>query len=305
MKIGLYSVSYSAVWYRGEALSTEDLIGRAKDLGFDGIELGLKRPHASPLDLDERGCEEILAELDRQGMELAACAGYNDFSSPVVEHREVQLHFLKAQIELTRMLGARILRVFAAWPGITMRDGLATYDIVRRQLPLQWPDTTNLEKWYFVRDGLREAADMAAAAGIVLALQNHLPVIERYEHMIQFVREIDSPNLKACLDCPLLRPRTGDAEYVAQAVRDTGDLQVHSHYGGEFFRDADGVVQLDGDIAYPAFISALKEIGYDGWLCYEFCHPCLDGKHNPAGIDRVDEQVGMAAEYMRRVIAEA
>jgi hypothetical protein len=52
------------------------------------------------------------------------------------------------------------------------------------------------------------------------------------------------------------------------------------------------------------FIAWAKERGYDGWFCYEFCHPCLDERHEPAGIERVDEQVGMATEYMKRVIAE-
>ncbi len=305
MKHGLYTVTYSAVWYRGEALTLKEFFARAKELGFQGVELGLKRPHASPLDLDERACEEIREELDRQGLDLAACASYNDFSSPIVERGEVELYFVKGQINLTRALGAKILRLFAAWPGITLRDGVATYDMTRRYIQTHYPDTTYLERWNLVKEGLREAATYAEEAGVVLALQNHIPIINTYQDMLAFVREVDSPALKACLDCPLLRPRDGDADYVAQAVRDTGALQVHSHYGGEFYRDEQGAAQLDGQTNYPAFVEALKEIGYDGYICYEFCHPCVDEQHNAAGVERVDEQTRMAAEYMSRVIAEA
>jgi sugar phosphate isomerase/epimerase len=305
MKVGLYSVSYSGLWYRGQALPVGELAARAREHGFEGIELGLKRPHGSPLDLDEGACDRIRADLEGQGMELAACAGYNDFSSPVEEHREMQQHFVRGQIELTRWLGAPLLRLFAAWPGVTRREGIGTYDLARRALPTQHMGATHLERWRFVRDGLREAADYAGGRGVMLALQNHEPVISRYEHMLEFIREVGSPNLKACLDCPLLRPRDGEAQYVARAVRDTASLQVHSHYGGEFYRSDDGRPQLDGHTNYPAFVKALRGIGYDGYLCYEFCHPCLDGRHEPAGIERVDEQVRMAAEYMKGLIAEA
>ncbi len=305
MKVGLYSVTYAGVWYKGAALSTADLIARAKELGFDGIELGLKRPHASPIDMDEAACDAVLADLDAQGIELAATAGYNDFSSPIEEHREVEQYFVRGQIDITKRLGAPVLRLFAAWPGITRRDGIGTYDMTRRYIETHYPDTTHLERWRFVREGLREAADYAEKVGVMLALQNHLPVIDRYQQMLDLVREVDSPNLKACLDCPLLRPRANEAAYVARAVRDTGALQVHSHYGGEFHRDSDGVAQLNEDYDYLAFVSALKDIGYDGWLCYEFCHPVLDEAHNPAGIERVDDVSRMAAEYMHRVVAEA
>lgn len=302
MKFGLYSVTYSALWYRGRALTISEFIGKAKELGFQGIELGLKRPHAAPMDLDQKAREEIREELDKQGIELAACASYNDFSSPVPDLREAQLCLVKGQIELTRDLGAKILRMFAAWPGVTLRDGVGTYEMTRRYVQTHYPDTTSLEKWHFVREGLRQAARFAEDAGVVLALQNHAPVIRSYKDMLAFIREVDSPHLKACLDCPLLRP-PDDAEYVTQAVRDTGALQVHSHYGGEFYRDDEGQAQLDGNVNYPAFIKALKKMGYEGYICYEFCHPCLDDRHEIAGIERVDEQTRMAAEYMSRLIA--
>ena len=48
----------------------------------------------------------------------------------------------------------------------------------------------------------------------------------------------------------------------------------------------------------------MKEIAYDGYLCYEFCHPAVDQAHNPAGIEFVHEQTIMALEYMRNCIAK-
>ena len=56
---------------------------------------------------------------------------------------------------------------------------------------------------------------------------------------------------------------------------------------------------------YRAFAKALYEIGYEGYLCYEFCHPALNDRHEPAGIDKVDEQVRFALEYMQNVLSDA
>jgi sugar phosphate isomerase/epimerase len=50
MKLGLYSITYLGMWYRGEALSLADLIKRARQFGYDGVEIDGKRPHGNPLD---------------------------------------------------------------------------------------------------------------------------------------------------------------------------------------------------------------------------------------------------------------
>lgn len=59
MKLGLYSITYSGTWYKGEFLSIKEMIRKAKALGYEGIEIDLKRPHGFPLDLDEKARTEI------------------------------------------------------------------------------------------------------------------------------------------------------------------------------------------------------------------------------------------------------
>ena len=51
MKIGLYSITFLGVWYRGEGLTLEQVIDRAREYGYAGIEIDAKRPHGNPLDL--------------------------------------------------------------------------------------------------------------------------------------------------------------------------------------------------------------------------------------------------------------
>ncbi|MEA3345484.1 MAG: sugar phosphate isomerase/epimerase family protein, partial [Chloroflexota bacterium] len=308
MKVGLYSITYLGIWYDDPALTIKEFIHKAKELGFDGIELDSKRPHANPMDLDQRARDEIREELEKTGLEIPAIASNNDFSSPVPEHRESQLLMVREQARLARDLGAKVVRLFAAWPGVTLRDGIAQYEEARQGWERAYPDVPRLARYRLVRKCLREAAAFGEEFGVVMALQNHPPIIRHYQDTLDLVREVDSPWLKVCLDAPLLIHQ--DDDWVRKAALATGDLQVHSHFGGEFFRDEEGRAQLKSLglrrplTNYPAFLRAMKEIGYEGYFCYEFCHPAVDENHDPVGIELIHEQAAMALEYMRDRIAE-
>ena len=310
MKVGLYSISYSGTWYRDKpALTVEEVIDRAKLYGYDGVEIDLKRPHGSPIDLDEARCEAIRAYADRQGIEIAAVAANNNFASPIPEHIENELLMVREQIRVAKQLGAPVLRLFAAWRGITFRNGIASYEVARRMD--HFYDSLDYEIRLRIVDCLKECAKWAADAGVMLALQNHEPVIRSYTDMLDFVRWVGSPHLKCCLDAPNcgLTERTQSDEYIAQAVHDVGDLQLLTHANGEL-REEDGTVVMFPYEAhnpiypnYRAFIRALKKVGYEGYINFEFCHmPFYDGK--VLGFDYIDRQVELAQRYFRKLIAE-
>ena len=311
MKIGLYSISYLGIWYNGPALTFEELVKRAKSCGYSGIELDGKRPQGNPMDLDQRARDEMRNILEREGMEIPCVAANNDFSSPIPEHRECQLLMVREQSRLAADLGAKVVRLFAAWPGVVMRDGIATYDLVRSSFytfERQFPFATWLERWNFVRECLKEAAAFGEEFGVVMALQNHAPLIRHWKDCYDLVKEVNSPWLKVCLDLPLMTRY--DPEWVRQAVLTVGDLQVHSHFGGEFYRDDEGRVQLKAFSFgqplpdYAHFLKLMQEIGYDGYFCYELCHPVLNDAHEPLGLEYVDEQVKLAQEFMSTLMAQ-
>ena len=54
MKTCLHTVSYAGTWGQA-ALTLEQTIDKAAELGFDGIMLMAKRPHGSVLDLTDGG----------------------------------------------------------------------------------------------------------------------------------------------------------------------------------------------------------------------------------------------------------
>jgi sugar phosphate isomerase/epimerase len=317
MKVGLYSITYLGLWYRGIALPLEQLIDRAREYGYAGIEIDGKRPHGNPTDVSQARRASLRQRADAVGVEIYAVAANNDFSSPIPEQREAQLAYVRELIRLTADLGAPVLRMFAAWPGVTRSpapppSGQARYDTARRIWAVAHEDVPREQTWDACRDGVVECSRWARDHGVTLALQNHPPIVENGDDMLRMIREVDSPALKACFDAPLAA-KQGVLD-MRQALRAVGSLQVLSHFGGEYERGADGRVrgyvrQPDGRLTpetfYGDFIRGLLEIGYEGYVGYELCHPLpiVDGQ--TVGIDFADTNARLAAEYLQGVIAAA
>lgn len=311
IKLGLYSITYGGIWYQGSALTFGEFCKRAKDYGFDGVELDNKRPMGCPLDLDTRRREEMVNTLLKNSLEIPAVAANNDFSSPVPEHRECQLLMVRETARLARDLGANIVRLFVAWPGVVIHEGVGTYDLTRGDFYTfegQFPFATRLDRWNFVKDCLKEAARFGEEFGVTMALQNHEPLIRTWKDTYDLVREVNSPWLKICLDLPIMDNLERD--YVANAVRTVGNLQVHSHFGGEYYRDKTGTlvpVILDyyaggKNPDYPHYIGLMNEIGYNGYFTFELCHPVLNEDHTRGDINYVDTQVKFAREFLGKII---
>jgi sugar phosphate isomerase/epimerase len=310
MKVGLYSITFLGLWYRGEALTLPEVIKTAKDFGYDGIEIDGKRPHGNPLDWSAKRCHQLRAQAEEAGIEILGVAANNDFSNPVPEVREAQICFVRDLIRMTADLGAPTLRVFLAWWGVTRHPRLGNYDIVKRLWPVVHETFAPEEIWGWCREALIECARYAADAGVTLALQNHRPVIQDHHDVLRMIREVDSPFLKACLDAPLMPDRSPAA--IQEAAREVGPLQVLSHVGGEFERRKDGsirgfdvfdgVMRGDTNQYYREFVRAMRAIGYQGYLSYELCHPLpvVDGQ--TVDIGYAHENVQLAAEFIRDLI---
>ncbi|HPA87087.1 MAG TPA: sugar phosphate isomerase/epimerase family protein [Bacteroidales bacterium] len=312
IKLGLYSITYGGIWYNGPALTFDEFCRRAKEAGFDGVELDNKRPMGNPMDLDQAKRDKMKNSLARHGLEVPCVAANNDFSSPVPEHRECQLLMVRETARLAKDLGAKVVRLFAAWEGVPIHEGVGTYDFGHDyygeyNFTRQFPYATLIERYNFVKECLREAARMGEENGVVMALQNHKPLIRHWKDTYDLVREVNSPWLKICLDLPIFENLNRD--YVADAVRKVGDLQVHSHYGGEYLRDKDGIVKqkvFESRFGQPLpdyehYIGLMNEIGYNGYFTFELCHPVLNDDHTRAGLEYVHEQVKLAREYMSRI----
>lgn len=321
VKPALYSVTYIGLWYRGDALSMEQVLERAKRFGYDGVEIEAKRPHGFALDWPKQRCADFKKRCADSAVALTGVAAMNDFSSTVEEYREAQLANLRETIRMTADLGAPVVRVFLAWPGAhPSADGGGRYDIAQRMWDEAHRGVPEERTWNVCRDTLAEACRIAGDHGIKLALQNHKPVIKTYHDVLRMVREVGSPHLKVCLDAPIMENK--EAAYLRKAVHDTGALQIQSHFGGEYERKEPGgpilrpITRSQWGVGYERpgywqenfylpFIEALLETGYRGYLGYELCHtlPVVNGQ--TVGIDFVDSNAKLALEFIRETIAEA
>ena len=312
MKIGLYSVTYRGVWYRGEAVDVFSLVRLARQQGWQGLELDAERPHAAPMDLSSDDRKRLRDLAGENGLELCAVSPNCDLSSPVPVQREAMISYVRDSIKLAHDLGSPICKVFAAWRGITLHNGLATYD-----------DTYGYDQYGywkedrrgFVVESMRELCKIAEDYGVALAMQNHGPdVVNRYQDVLALIEEIGSPAFKACMDINI-EPEADSSEHARQMAVASGALQIHSHMNGEFARRPDGTVELVAggyfdqhfwgrQVAYPAYVDALVSSGYQGYMNWEFCHPGLEnGK--PVGIDYVHNQTRLAFEYLSTLRATA
>ena len=243
MKIGLYSVTYRGVWYRGKAVDVFSLVNLAQKQGWEGLELDAERPHAAPMDLSSDDRKRLRDLAGEAGIELCAVSPNCDLSSPVPVQRETMISYVRDCIELAHDLGSPICKIFAAWRGITLHDGLATYD-----------ETYSYNQYGFwkgdrrgyVVESMRELCKVAEDHGVVLAMQNHGPdIVNRYQDVLALIDEIGSPVFKACMDINI-EPEADSPEHAREMAQASGALQIHSHMNGEFARRADGTVELVG-----------------------------------------------------------
>jgi len=292
MKLSLHSVSYSGTWGAQCCLPLDKIITKAAEFGYDGIEIMAKRPHGSPLDLNVDSRKRLRDFIESKGLQVACIAAYNDFADPNPYNREINLLYVREVIRLAHDLGANVVRVFASGMGN------------------MHPEADIDQQWVWVRENLSEAAKYAEDQNVVLGLQNHSPIMQSYKNVLQMIKEVGSNSVKAIIDAPLLF-KVGES--FTEAVKEVGNLLVHSHTGdlvyelGPLEKAPGGFRKIytvkavpmgEGDVDYKTFIKSLQEIGYEGFLSYEICGPILGGGRE----ENLDRCVKKALEYTRSLL---
>ena len=311
MKFALLTVSYSGLFYSGKALSLEQQIYKAKELGFDALSIETKRPVASPLDLSRSDRMRIKEIAASEGIALCAIESLSDFSGRHMEERENNLAMMQYVLELARDLGVALVKIFAAWPGIIDdEEEIALYGQFDRTPYYKrlYPD--DLRKWDRAVKGIREVAKKATDLGITLALQNHAPVIRPgYEDVLAMMNEIDRPNVKICLDVPLFYERQSD-EYIHEAIAHCGEHTLLTHFGAwNFSQNEDGEIVEDpspsfgGKTNYKTFFSLLQQSGYDGYYVSEYCLPAVRN-HRIMGIEEIDTANKLSLQYIKDLMKQ-
>src|SRR4051812_39155419 len=99
MKFALFSVTYAGLFYAGKALTLEEQIRKASEIGFDGLAIETKRPIASPLDLTRADRARIKSVAADHGIPLCAVESMSNFAGRYMEERENNLVMMRAILE--------------------------------------------------------------------------------------------------------------------------------------------------------------------------------------------------------------
>ncbi len=309
MKFALLSVTYSGLFYAGKALTLEEQVHKAKSLGFEALAIETKRPIGSPLDLSKADRRQIRDAAAGEGVALCAVESMSNFCSRHMEERENNLAMMRLVMEFAKDLGVNMVKIFAAWPGIIDdEEALASYAPYERGNYFKPLNAVDLKVWNRAINGIREVADQAADMGITLLLQNHAPVLNPgYEDTLAMLQEVGRKNLQLCMDVPLFSDRQ-KTEYVREAVEKCAKHILYTHYGAwNFTETSEGEIVQEpapfhgGKINYEAFIEALYQHGYNGYLVSEYCLPMIRN-HKIAGVEEIDKATIRGMRYMKELL---
>jgi len=296
VKTCLHSVSYSGIW-RGQALLTVDeFLVKAKELGFDGVMLGAKRPHVSLIDYDDAARKKLRARIKELGLELVCIAGYNDFTAGIdktgVPNVEIQAIYIGELARLARDLGTNMVRIYTGY---------------------ERPDVPWDKQYAMVVEGLQMAGKIAAGYGVTLVVQNHHDIAVNHVTMKWLLDEVNLPNVKAAFDCwsPTLQGLSSEemkeAIYMMKpyiyhtTVADYEKLprfkyeSLNTNYVS-LLSQLRAVSVGEGFLDYKTFISTLKEIGYQGYITYEMCEVLRGG----GSVDNLDKTAKAFLDYVKQ-----
>ena len=286
----LHSVSYAGFWGQ-PALSVEQIIDKAKELGFGGVMLAAKRPHVSILDYNEAARTKLRRLLEKKKLKNLCLAGYSnltaDLEHPDVPTLEIQTQYLIELAKLAHDLGGSMVRIFTGYEN-------PAHDYTR-QLRM-------------IAAGLREAAKRAEDYNVTFAVQNHHDLAVGYETLHDLITQVNHPNCRAGFDAwapalhgadltqaaVLMAPitvHTTVADYVKRPRYKYDSALVNYREGLPFIQ---AVPMGEGFIDYKSFFEALAEGGFNGSIAYEMCSPLLHG----SDMKTLDRYARHFIEYM-------
>jgi len=296
VKTCLHSVSYSGIWSGQALLSLDQFLVKAKELGFDGVMLGAKRPHLSLLDYDEAARIKLKARIKELGLDLVCIAGYNDFTAGVdkvgVPNMEIQAIYIGELARLARDLGTNMVRIYTGYE--------------RSEISFD-------KQYAIVLEGLKMAGKLAAKYGVTLIVQNHHDIAVNHDAMKWLLDEVNLPNVKAAFDCWSPTMLGLNPEELKKAVYTMKPYILHTtvadyeklpryKYDATFTNyipqlPENRMVNMgEGYLDYKTFIGTLKEIGYQGYIAYEMCAPLKGG----GSVENLDKSAKAFLEYVKQ-----
>ena len=239
----------SWVWGLGDVDSLIKSIKKAKEIGFDGIELPVEHPEK----IDVKKIREALESWDLKCGSIAGVTGPGrDLISPDKSVRKNTKKYIRSCIDFAVEFGSDVV-------------GGPFYSTVGK---LESKLTKETE-WKYAVSGLKEVGSYAEEKGIYLTIEP-LNRFETYflnltSNCIRLVKDVDNPMVKVQLDT---FHANIEEKSIGDAIREAGDLLYHIQVS-ENDRGTPG----SGHTEWIKIAKALKDIKYNRWLIIETFSP--------------------------------
>lgn len=266
MKISVSTYSFARMMERGE-ITQLGCIEKAKELGFDAVEIESIRPHDDSSEVEY--AYQLAKEAKRLEMPLSNLTFGADFLYGSEGNLEKEIERVKTLVDIAEILGVPSIR----------HDATRGYDSrTRNQRGFD-------EALPILIEGCRAVTEYAAAKGIRTTVENHGTFCQDSRRVEKLVTGVAHPNFGLLVDmgnflCVDEDPveaisRTAPYVYYAHAK----DFHVKSGMGPNpgkgFFKSRGGnylrgAIVGHGNVPVLQCINILKQVGYDGYIAIEF-----------------------------------
>lgn len=240
----------SFIW--AELFSEKDLwiIPKAKELGFEYLDLAIAQPAAFPL-------EKVKAEIAKCGIKPVTTTTLDkatNLASPDASIRQAGVKSLKTLVDINYALGSKILGGvnYAGWGCLSGK-----------------PPTKDEYKWS--ADAMREVAEYAKSKGdLIIAVEAvnrfETHILNTAEQSVAYCKQVGTPNMKVHLDCFHMNI---EETSIKGAVETCGRQYLGYVHVNESNRGIPGT----GLVPWKELFIALKQVGYEGPLVIESFDP--------------------------------
>lgn len=232
MKVGIITASLP--------MSTKAALKKAKEVGAHGVQLWVVDNDLDPRNLSASGREELMTLMASLGLERSAlCGDIGGFADPATVDERIAR--TKEMFDLCVVLQTPIL---------TTHIGLVPHD-------------KNSKEYGGLIEAVREVASYAAERDCCFATETGP---ESGADLAEFLRKVDGPGAKVNYDpanlCMSGFDQVGDVHVLK-------DFIVHTHAKDGTRNEPKEVALGEGDVDFPAYLDALREIGFNGYLTIE------------------------------------
>jgi sugar phosphate isomerase/epimerase len=241
MKLGLIN----SAWL-GTSVTTAEGIRKTREIGFDTIDI-----FNDPLDIDikeRRLIKDTCREAGLPVISVCCCAlGIADFN-PAVQRFHVNR--CKAHLDFVYELEAKNLL-------LVVGEYIWQQEVISPKA-----------QWQFAVDNVRALGEYAATLGVEVAIELEpfkLSIVNTLDKMVQFLKDVDHPAVRANLDISHLAL----AGTPPESIPNLRGRIAHVH-----FSDCDGKVHGDlppgrGVVNFIPYLQQLKNLGFDGTISIE------------------------------------